>query len=100
MGVSVTTGDVNGDGRPDVYMVQGCAKNTTTDYPDMMLLNNGDGTFTQVTTPQATSGCGDVASTIDYNGDGRADLLVLNGFGAANNHWISGPLQLLTFSDS
>ena len=99
-GVSLATGDVNGDGFKDVYLVQGCPAGSATNVPDVMLLNNGNGTFKQILTPQATSGCGDVASTIDYNGDGRADFLVLNGFGSFNNQWVSGPLQLLTFSSS
>ena len=91
-GFSLATGDVNGDGFPDVYLLQGCPKNTTTDTPDLMFLNNGNGTFTQLSIPQATSGCGDVASPIDYNGDGRTDFLVLDGFNTP------GPIELLTFS--
>jgi enediyne biosynthesis protein E4 len=97
-GLSVATGDVDGNGTNDVYVVQTCPRNSTTDSPDLMFLNNGDGTFTQVDTPQATSGCGDVASAIDYDGDGMADFLVLNGAGSANGRWISGPVQLLTFA--
>src|SRR5439155_1913746 len=91
-GFSLATGDVNGDGFPDVYLLQGCPKNTTTDTPDLMFLNNGNGTFTQLSIPQATSGCGDIASPIDYNGDGRTDFLVLDGFNTP------GPIELLTFS--
>src|SRR5207248_7061566 len=91
-GFSLATADVDGNGLPDIYLVQGCQSGSSTNDADLMFLNNGDGTFTQTPIPEASSGCGDVASPSDFNQDGRADMLVLNGFNA------TGPLQLLTFS--
>lgn len=71
MGVAV--GDYDNDGFPDIYM---------TGYRHSVLLhNNGDGTFTDVT---AAAGVGDegewgtAAGWFDYDRDGKLDLLVTN----------------------
>jgi enediyne biosynthesis protein E4 len=71
MGVAV--GDYDNDGYPDIYM---------TGYRHSVLLhNNGDGTFTDVT---AKAGVGDdgswgtAAGWFDYDHDGKLDLLVTN----------------------
>ena len=71
MGVAV--GDYDNDGFPDVYM---------TGYRHSVLLhNNSDGTFTDVT---AKAGVGDdgawgtAAGWFDYDRDGKLDLLVTN----------------------
>jgi hypothetical protein len=71
MGVAV--GDYDNDGFPDIYM---------TGYRHSVLLhNNGDGTFTDVT---AKAGVGDdgawgtAAGWFDYDRDGKLDLLVTN----------------------
>lgn len=71
MGVAV--GDYDNDGFPDIYM---------TGYRHSVLLhNNGDGTFTDVT---RKAGVGDdgvwgtAAGWFDYDNDGKLDLLVTN----------------------
>lgn len=71
MGVAV--GDYDNDGFPDIYM---------TGYRHSVLLhNNGDGTFTDVT---KAAGVGDdgswgtAAGWFDYDHDGKLDLLVTN----------------------
>jgi hypothetical protein len=71
MGVAV--GDYDNDGFPDIYM---------TGYRHSVLLhNNGDGTFTDVT---AAAGVGNdgawgtAAGWFDYDRDGKLDLLVTN----------------------
>src|SRR6202044_2660083 len=69
----VAVGDYDNDGYPDIYM---------TGYRHSMLLhNNGDGTFSDVT---AKAGVGDdgnwgtAAGWFDYDHDGKLDLLVTN----------------------
>ena len=71
-GLGVVASDLNNDGWPDLYM--------TNDYEeqDFLLLNNGDGTFKEVTKASLNHiskygmGC-DVA---DYNNDGLMDIMV------------------------
>jgi enediyne biosynthesis protein E4 len=71
-GMGVAVGDVDGDGRPDLYV---------TDFgPNRLLRNRGDGTFEDVT---AASGTDDPRWSVpavffDYDGDGDDDLYVGN----------------------
>jgi FG-GAP-like repeat len=88
----VAPGDADGDGRPDLYVVEG-GRSCNSNPPDVMLLNGGDGTsFTQLDTPQTDQGCGDVAYAIDHNLNGFTDFVVLNGCGPT-----TGPVQLISF---
>jgi len=72
-GMGVATGDFNNDGRIDIYR-------TGLDG-SVMLRNNGDGTFTDVTTDTHTEnrgGWGVSAAFVDYDRDGWLDLFVGN----------------------
>ncbi|HRI70323.1 MAG TPA: VCBS repeat-containing protein, partial [Polyangium sp.] len=66
---AVSTGDVNGDGKPDVVTVNG--RNMFVSY------NNGDGTFMPATMYETTSYLAAATSAVaDLNGDGKLDVVV------------------------
>ncbi len=69
----VAVGDYDNDGFPDIYM---------TGYRHSVLLhNNGDGTFTDVTVKAGVGDDGNWATAagwFDYDRDGKLDLLVVN----------------------
>jgi hypothetical protein len=69
--VAIAVGDLNGDGIPDVAIVN-IGLNTVT-----ILLGNGDGTFTPAASP-ATGYEPDGIVIGDFNGDGIPDLAVAN----------------------
>lgn len=71
--ISIAVGDFNGDGIPDLAMVNFAGNNVT------ILLGNGDGTFTAATdSPVAVGSFPTSIATGDFNGDGILDLAVTN----------------------
>ena len=88
-GWGVAAGDVDGDGRPDLYVLQGRGDHQV---PDVMLLNRAGGTkLTPFPIPQTSGGSADAVIPIDYDRNGLTDFVVLNG-----NHK-AGPVQLIAF---
>lgn len=93
--VSVTTGDIDGDGDLDVFIGQNKTGYQTGEipspyydandsYPSYLLVNRGDGTFSDQT---AVSGLGQKrnrrnfgSSFVDLDADGDLDLLLTNDF--------------------
>ena len=71
-GMGVATGDVDGDGWTDLYVLDFGA--------NRLLRNQGDGTFRDVTEESGTGdrGWGTSAAFLDYDLDGRLDLYVAN----------------------
>jgi hypothetical protein len=97
-GHGLAVGDVDGDGSPDVYAVDGCLDRV--DQPDVFLLNDGTGTrWSAVDVPPPGDGCGDIAAAFDWTRDGADEILVLNGGGTSQPLDLDGPDQLLTLGD-
>lgn len=84
--VGVTAGDFNNDGYVDLLVI-------LYKEPDMILLNQGDGTFKRVNglVPKDKKTVGNHAVAVDYNLDGRVDAIV--GHGDANV--INGQYRLM-----
>ena len=70
----VAIGDVNGDGHPDLIVVNGCGNNNCAANL-AVFLGNGDGTFQNPANYDGPFGATSVAIG-DVNGDGNLDLVV------------------------
>ncbi|MFK7979930.1 MAG: FG-GAP-like repeat-containing protein, partial [Saprospiraceae bacterium] len=74
-------GDYNGDGQVDLFITT-----HDLDSPNELYKNNGDGTFTKVTSgPIATDKASSLAASwADYDNDQDLDLVVANNIGSPN----------------
>jgi len=74
-------GDYNGDGNVDLFITT-----HDLDSPNELFRNNGDGSFTKVTTgPIATDKASSLAASwADYDNDQDLDLVVANNIGSPN----------------
>ena len=88
-GQAITSGDADGDGRPDLYLVRAGRRGNP---PDILLLDRGHGRrYASMRIPQVRGGDGQDAVAIDHDLNGLTDFLVLNGRTGM------GPLQLVAF---
>lgn len=84
--VDLTAADVNGDGRDDLY----ATTTTIAAGPDQLLIAGDDGrSYATIQVPRTTFGTGDAALALDADGDGRDEIVVLNGAEG------KGPIRLL-----
>ena len=86
--MSSAVADVNGDGKPDLVVPNGCSNGGCSDSePIGVLLGNGDGVFQPALTYGSggtSSGLGSVAIA-DVDGDGKPDMVVTNACGKDSN---------------
>ena len=76
--VSLTVGDFNGDGKTDIAVANQSAKTLS------ILLGNGDGTFQAATGISTGTDVPTSVAAVDWNLDGKADLLVVSSFTGGN----------------
>ena len=93
LGKAVAAGDVNGDARPDIYVMTG-STSSGENAPDRVFLNDGTGTmFTSMSgIPSVVTGKADSVWPLDHDGNGLTDFLALNG-----KVGTGGPVQLIAF---
>ncbi len=75
--VAIVTGDFNGDGKPDLAVVNQGDGTTTNPGNVSILLGKGDGTF-QPAVEYAAGQSPNSIAVADFNGDGKLDLAVAN----------------------
>jgi Bacterial Ig-like domain (group 3)/FG-GAP-like repeat len=87
----ILVADFNGDGIPDLAMVETNGSITNPIYWVQVALGNGDGTFNPapgpfLTTPHSLG----VTKVADVNGDGIPDLVMMEGNGSITNplYWV------------
>ncbi|MFI7218128.1 FG-GAP repeat domain-containing protein [Micromonospora maritima] len=76
---TATGGDFDGDGRADVAFATASVV--------FVLLGNGDGTFQEALELPVDGQVG-VPAAADFNGDGKDDLAVPNGYGLPSTVWV------------
>jgi hypothetical protein len=79
-GLNMVQGDYNNDGFMDVLVLRGGWLGKDGRWPNSLLRNNGDNTFTDVTEEAGLLSYHPTQSAVwfDYNGDGWLDLFVAN----------------------
>ncbi|CAN5670386.1 hypothetical protein BH18ACT15_BH18ACT15_00070 [soil metagenome] len=102
-GLNLATGDVDGDGVLDIYVVATCTGKPASDRPDYIYYGSAANAGASVGAPlsfavqqvpglgSSSNGCGNTVEAIDYDRDARADFFVLNG-----HKTTPGPNQLWT----
>jgi hypothetical protein len=78
---SLAVADVNGDGKPDLLVANGCTSSSSCPSAAVsVLLGNGDGTFRPALT-YASGGFSVSVAVADVNGDGHLDVVVADECG-------------------
>ena len=77
-GLNAVHGDYTNNGFPDIYILRGAWMDELGEIPNSLLRNNGDGTFTDVTSKAGVTGAypTQTAAWGDFNNNGLLDLIV------------------------
>jgi hypothetical protein len=73
---SISSGDVNGDGRLDIVVANECTGSNCASGSISVLLGNGDGTLQAAALYSSGGLYANAVATGDFNGDGRLDVAV------------------------
>jgi FG-GAP-like repeat/ASPIC and UnbV len=88
-GLNLVQADYNNDGFMDVFILRGAWLDNEGRFPNSLLRNNGNGTFTDVTEEAGVLSFHPTQTAVwfDYNGDGWIDLFIGNeSFGEKSVH--------------
>jgi hypothetical protein len=88
---SMVIADLNGDGEPDLVVLNGTGESNG-DGSVGVLLGNGDGTFRPALVYDSGGNYATSVAVADLNGDGRPDVVVTNYRGASNGDGLVGVL--------
>jgi hypothetical protein len=85
---SVAVADVNGDGTPDIVVSNRFCSSGSCNGDGFVgvLLGNGDGTFQTAVTYDSGGNYASHVAVADLNGDGKPDIVVVNGCGSISNN--------------
>ncbi|HEY1657381.1 MAG TPA: FG-GAP-like repeat-containing protein [Candidatus Sulfotelmatobacter sp.] len=83
---SLVVADTNGDGKPDLLVVDACSSSSSCSNGLLsVLLGNGDGTFQTAVLYASAAPSPQGIAAADFNGDGKVDVALVSGCNSENS---------------